>query len=65
MIIARTSDRNNKTPTEGLSLFYTDFNRDNIEARVINKMGRAAVDTNELFIDNLKVPKEDIIGEEG
>ena len=61
MIIARTSDRNNKTPTEGLSLFYTDFNRDNIEARVINKMGRAAVDTNELFIDNLKVPKEDII----
>ena len=65
MIIARTSERNNKTPTEGLSLFYTDFNRDNIEARVINKMGRAAVDTNELFIDNLKVPIGDIIGEEG
>ena len=65
MIIARTSDRNNKKPTEGLSLFYTDFNKDNIEARVINKMGRAAVDTNELFIDNLKVPIEDIIGEEG
>ena len=41
------------------------FNRDNIEARVINKMGRAAVDTNELFIDNLKVPIGDIIGEEG
>ena len=65
MIIARTSERNNKTPTEGLSLFYTDFNRDNIEARVISKMGRAAVDTNELFIDNLKVPIGDIIGEEG
>ena len=28
-------------------------------------MGRAAVDTNELFIDNLEVPKEDLIGEEG
>ena len=65
MIIARTSERNNKKPAEGLSLFYTDFNRDNIEARVINKMGRAAVDTNELFIDNLKVPIGDIIGEEG
>ena len=31
MIIARTSERNKKMPTEGLSLFYTDFNRENIE----------------------------------
>lgn len=65
MIIARTSERENNNPTKGLSLFYTDFNRDCIEARVINKMGRSAVDTNELFIDNLKVPIGDLIGEEG
>jgi acyl-CoA dehydrogenase len=65
MIIARTSDRNNKNPTHGLSLFYTDFNRNNIEARVIHKMGRAAVDSNELFIDDLKVPIDDLVGEEG
>ena len=65
MIIARTSKRENGNPTKGLSLFYTDFNRDSIEARIINKMGRAAVDTNELFIDDLKAPIEDIIGEEG
>ena len=65
MIIVRTSERNKKMPTEGLSLFYTDFNRENIEARIISKMGRAAVDTNELFIDNLKVPAGDLIGEEG
>ncbi|PPR16495.1 MAG: Acyl-CoA dehydrogenase fadE12 [Alphaproteobacteria bacterium MarineAlpha9_Bin3] len=65
MIIARTSKRENGNPTNGLSLFYTDFNRDSIEARIINKMGRAAVDTNELFIDDLKAPIEDIIGEEG
>ena len=65
MIIARTSKRQNNNPTNGMSLFYTDFNRDCIEARVINKMGRSAVDTNELFIDNLKVPVEDLIGEEG
>lgn len=65
MIIARTSDRNNKNPTHGLSLFYTDFNKKHIEARVIHKMGRAAVDSNELFIDNLEVPIEDLVGEEG
>jgi len=65
MIIARTSDRNNNNPTNGLSLFYTDFNKDCIEARVINKMGRSAVDSNELFIDNLKVPIGDLIGQEG
>ena len=39
MIIARTSERNKKMPTEGLSLFYTEFNRENIEARIIRKMG--------------------------
>jgi len=65
MLIARTSERNHKTPTQGLSLFYTDFNREYIEARVIDKMGRSAVDSNELFIDNLKVPIEDLVGEEG
>ena len=65
MIIARTSQRNDKNPTQGLSLFYTDFNRDYIEARVIHKMGRAAVDSNELFIDNLKIPNDDLVGEEG
>ena len=65
MIIARTSDRNNKNPTHGLSLFYSDFNKKHIEARVIHKMGRAAVDSNELFIDNLEVPIEDLVGEEG
>ena len=65
MIIARTSERNDKNPTQGLSLFYTDFNRKYIEARIIHKMGRAAVDSNELFIDNLKVPIEDLVGKEG
>ncbi len=65
MILARTSDRDKKNPTKGLSLFFTNFNKQVIEARVIDKMGRAAVDTNELFIDNLEVPKEDLIGEEG
>src|SRR5713226_3987475 len=52
-------------PTEGLSLFYTDFDRRRIEVREIEKMGRKAVDSNQLFIDGLEVPVEDRLGEEG
>ena len=54
-----------KKPTDGLTLFYTDMNRDFIEVREIHKMGRAAVNSNAVFIDGLHVPVEDRIGEEG
>ena len=66
LIIARTTPKDQaKKPTDGLSLFYTDFNRARIEANPIPKMGRKAVECNTLFIDGLEVPKEDLIGEEG
>ena len=52
-------------PTEGLSLFYTDLDRRYCEVREIEKMGRAAVDSNSVFIDGLPIPVEDRIGEEG
>ena len=52
-------------PTEGMTLFFTDLNRDHIEVREIPKMGRKAVDSNALFIDDLVVPSADRIGEEG
>jgi len=66
LLLARTTPKEkSKKRTDGLSLFYTDFNRDYIEARVIPKMGRKSVDSNAVFIDGLPVPKEDLIGEEG
>lgn len=66
LIIARTQDLADcKKPTEGLTLFYTDLNRDAIEVRLIDKMGRKAIDSNALFIDDLMVPVSDRIGEEG
>jgi acyl-CoA dehydrogenase len=66
LIIARTRPLEEcAKPTEGLTLFYTDLNRDNIEVRLIDKMGRKAVDSNALFIDDLAVPVVDRIGEEG
>ena len=66
MLLARTTPREEcAKPTDGMSLFYTDFDRDYIEAREIDKMGRKAVDSNAVFIDNLPGPGEDLIGEEG
>jgi acyl-CoA dehydrogenase len=49
----------------GLTLFYTDFDRGKIEVREIEKMGRHAVDSNQVFFDSYPVPEEDRIGEEG
>ena len=54
-----------KKNTDGLTLFYTNLDRKKIEVREISKMGRAAVDSNQIFIDNLEVPEFDRIGEEG
>jgi acyl-CoA dehydrogenase len=66
LILARTTPLEAVSrPTAGLSLFYTDFDRRHIEAREIDKMGRKAVDSNQIFIDALPVPAEDRIGEEG
>ena len=66
LILTRTTDIEDVAkPSEGLTLFYTDLDRNHVEIREIDKMGRKAVDSNMLFIDGLKVPVEDRIGEEG
>ena len=66
LILARTTPYEDAArPSAGMSLFYTDLDRSKVEVREIHKMGRAAVDSNLLFIDGLKVPLEDRIGEEG
>jgi acyl-CoA dehydrogenase len=66
LILARTTPLEQCTkPTLGLSLFYTDLNRQYVELREIDKMGRKAVDANQVFIDGLPVPVADRIGEEG
>jgi len=66
MLLARTTPvGKTKRPQDGISLFYTDLNRDYAEVREIPKMGRHAVDSNQVFYDGMPVPKEDLIGEEG
>src|SRR6204780_3877993 len=66
LILARTTPiEAGHKPTDGLSLFYTALDRRCVEVREIEKMGRKAVDSNQLFIDGLEVPVADRIGEEG
>ncbi len=66
LLIARTKDiSETKKPIDGLSLFYTDLDRDHVEIRPIDKMGRKCVDSNQVFFDDLPIPKENLIGEEG
>ncbi len=65
LLLARTTPVEHSSGTGGLSLFYTDLDRSAIEVREIDKMGRKAVDSNQMFIDDLRVPVDDRIGEEG
>ena len=66
LLITRTTKYEDAArPSDGLTLFYTEFDRGRITVREIEKMGRNAVDSNEIFIDKLMIPVEDRIGEEG
>lgn len=66
MLLARTTPlEQTGRRSDGLTIFYTDLDRSKVEVRLIHKMGRHAVDSNQIFIDDLFVPDADRIGEEG
>ena len=66
LLLARTTPIEEcKKNTDGLTLFYTKLDRKKIEVKEIPKMGRSAVDSNQIFIDNLEVEDFARIGEEG
>ena len=65
LLLARTTPIEQSSGTEGLSLFYTDVDRSAMRISEIEKHGRKCVDSNEIFIDDLRIPIEDRIGEEG
>lgn len=66
LVIARTKPIEDcKRPIDGLSLFYTRMDPEYVRTQKIPKMGRNAVESCQVFIDGLKVPEEDRIGEEG
>lgn len=63
LLLARTSPRTDEKPLAGMSLFLADMDREHIQVHEIDKLARAAIDTNELFIDNLFVPEDRLVGE--
>lgn len=66
LILCRTTPKADcRKPTDGMTLFYTDLDRSKIEVRRIHKLGRNAVDSNAVFIDDYFVPDEDLVGEAG
>ncbi len=66
LLLARTTPKSEcRKPTDGMTLFYTDLDRQKIDVRRIKKMGRNAVDSNATFIDDYFVPEFDRVGEEG
>jgi acyl-CoA dehydrogenase len=65
LLLARTAPRDAAAPFKGLTLFFTEFDRSVITVQVIEKLGRAAVDSNEIYIDGLEIPVENVVGEVG
>lgn len=66
LIVARTTPKAEvKKATDGISLFYVDFDHERIQAQPIPKMGRKAIESNAVFIDDLYVPADALVGEEG
>jgi acyl-CoA dehydrogenase len=65
LLLARTSPRNEERPFDGMTLFFTDLDRQACTIRKIEKLGREAVDSNEVFIENLIASDDDIVGEVG
>jgi acyl-CoA dehydrogenase len=65
LLLCRTSERDPKKPLKGMTLFFTAFDRKAISVRLIHKLGRAAVDSNEIAIENLEIPEEDVVGAVG
>jgi len=65
LLLARTGDRDPAKPLRGMTLFFADLDRERISVRLIDKLGRAAVDSNEIVIDNLEVSEEDVVGAVG
>ena len=66
LLLARTTPVEKcAKPEDGLSLFYTDLDRSKVEVREIAKMGRHAIDSNQIFFDALPIPEDDRIGDEG
>ncbi|WP_406724517.1 acyl-CoA dehydrogenase family protein [Streptomyces sp. GD-15H] len=66
LVLARTAPLGQTTrPVDGLSLFVVDLDPAHVDIRPIPKMGRNAVASCEVVFDDLPIPRENLVGEEG
>ncbi|KAF2020898.1 acyl-CoA dehydrogenase NM domain-like protein [Aaosphaeria arxii CBS 175.79] len=68
VLLARTTPLSSVTkPSESLSLFFIDLDKSapGLELKKIKKMGGRAIDANEVFFDNYRIPADTLIGNEG
>jgi acyl-CoA dehydrogenase len=65
LLLTRTEPRDDEHPFNGMTLFFVPLDRERCTIRLIHKLGRAAIDSNEVFIDNLRAEDSDIVGVEG
>ncbi len=66
LLLARTTPREQcARPLDGMTLFLADLDPDHVEIREIPKLGRNAVNSNEVYIEDLRVPASDVVGEVG
>ena len=65
LLLARDRPRDEAHPYEGMTLFFTDLDRARVTIRRIEKLGREAVDSNEVFITDLQAADADVVGEVG
>jgi len=67
MLLVRTSPREETERFGGLTLFFTEFDKDmdSVDVELIEKAGRHASDSNQVWFEDFEIPVEDRIGEEG
>ena len=63
LIVAAKTDITEKY--KGISLFVVDRNSKGLSATMLNKLGWKASDTAEIAFDNVEIPAENMLGEEG
>jgi acyl-CoA dehydrogenase len=66
LLLARTTPREQSArPLDGMTLFLADLDPAHTEIREIPKLGRNAVNSNEVYIEDLPVSPADVVGEVG
>jgi len=62
IVLARTNS--NVSPHKGISAFIVETNVEGYSATPLEKMGLNCCDTCEVYFENVRVPKENLVGEE-